>query len=354
MQTEAQRRADDIAAFGRERARLENENVLLLDATQREQVDRHHRSLLDQLAREFRVDRTAHEKKLSLGMQIASFLGALALAASVFFLFRQFWGDLGSAVQVGVLIGAALASFAATLLLRTRDASGYFTKLAAMVAFACFALNVYLLGKIFNITPSDKAFLVWAAYALLLAYACEQRLLLGVGILCFTGFISARTGTISGMYWLDFGERPENFLPAGLMLLALPGVIPQGRYAGFAPIYRTFGLLTVFLPILVLSNWREASYFDIDWIEGLYQLLGFAGSAAAIWLGLRRGWAEATNTGMVFFVIFLYTKFFDWWWESMPKYLFFFVLGLIAILLLLVMRRLRAALTQPSLQGGSP
>jgi uncharacterized membrane protein len=48
------------------------------------------------------------------------------------------------------------------------------------------------------------------------------------------------------------------------------------------------------------------------------------------------------NTGMTFFVIFLYTKFFDWWWEIMPKYLFFLVLGLTAILLLLVLRRLRA------------
>jgi uncharacterized membrane protein len=48
----------------------------------------------------------------------------------------------------------------------------------------------------------------------------------------------------------------------------------------------------------------------------------------------------------VFFVIFLYTKFFDWWWESMPKYLFFLILGLLAILFLLVIRRLRGALLQ--------
>jgi uncharacterized membrane protein len=52
------------------------------------------------------------------------------------------------------------------------------------------------------------------------------------------------------------------------------------------------------------------------------------------------------NTGTVFFVIFLYTKFFDWWWESMPKYLFFLILGLLAILFLLVIRRLRGALMQ--------
>ena len=48
------------------------------------------------------------------------------------------------------------------------------------------------------------------------------------------------------------------------------------------------------------------------------------------------------NTGLSFFVIFLYTKLFDWWWESMPKYLFFLVLGLSAVLILLVLRRLRS------------
>ena len=58
---------------------------------------------------------------------------------------------------------------------------------------------------------------------------------------------------------------------------------------------------------------------------------------------------DAVNTGSVFFVIFLYTKFFDWWWDVMPKYLFFLVLGLTAVLLLFIMRRLRAR----GLFGGS-
>jgi uncharacterized membrane protein len=47
------------------------------------------------------------------------------------------------------------------------------------------------------------------------------------------------------------------------------------------------------------------------------------------------------NTGVTFFVIFLYTKFYNWWWEVMPKYLFFLVVGLSAVLLLFVFRRLR-------------
>ncbi|MNT82455.1 hypothetical protein D3C72_2221850 [compost metagenome] len=76
-------------------------------------------------------------------------------------------------------------------------------------------------------------------------------------------------------------------------------------------------------------------------MEGVYQLLGFAGAALAIWLGNRRDWPEVVHTGLLFFVVFLYIKLFDWWWEVMPKYLFFLVLGLTAVLILLVLGRLR-------------
>jgi uncharacterized membrane protein len=342
--TDAQERADEIRVFAEELARLNKEGVLVLTPAQREAVTAHHRGLLEQYAQAYDIDQDSRAKQLSLGMRIASFLGALALAASVFFLFRQFWDRFSTVVQVVVLIGAAVGTFGATLWIQGRESSGYFTKLAAMVAFACFVINIYLLGQIFNITPSDKALIPWAAFALLLAYTCDLRLLLAAGILCIIAWVSARAGTWSGMYWLHFGERPENFFPAAVILFLAPLLIPHGRFSGFGPIYRVFALLTLFLPMLVLSNWGQISYLDYETnaIEGFYQVMGFVFSAGAIWLGARKHWGEVVNTGSTFFVIFLYTKFFDWWWDVMPKYLFFLVLGLVAVLLLAVMRRLRA------------
>jgi len=351
---EAQQRADQIRVFRSELAQLENEGVFALSAEQRQRMDEHHRQLLGQYAQQFDIDRDKRASQLSLGMRIASLFGALALSASVFFLFYQFWGWLPTSAQVAILIAAPLLMLGGTLLIQHRDSSGYFAKLAALVTFACFVLNISMLGQIFNITPSDKALLPWAALAFLLAYACDLRLLLVAGILCVIAYVSARTGTWSGMYWLYFGQRPENFFPAALLLLAVPQFVPHRRFADFPPMYRIFGLLTFFLPVLVMGNWGNSSYldWDSDLIEGFYQVVGFAGSGFAVWLGVRKQWPEVINTGVTFFIIFLYTKIFDWWWEAMPKYLFFLVLGLVAVLFLVVLKRLRA--TNYQLLKGEP
>ncbi|MDO2092845.1 hypothetical protein Q2458_25330, partial [Escherichia coli] len=81
------------------------------------------------------------------------------------------------------------------LWVQAKDTSGYFSKLAAMVAFACFVRDLTMLGQIFNVAPSDLALVPWALYALLLAYLCNARLLLAAAILCVMGFIAARVGT---------------------------------------------------------------------------------------------------------------------------------------------------------------
>jgi uncharacterized membrane protein len=210
-------------------------------------------------------------------------------------------------------------------------------------------LNVTMLGQIYNITPTDRALLPWAALAFLLAYTCDLRLLLAAGICCVIAYVQARIGTWHGVYWLHTGERPENFFPVAALLFAFPLLVHPRRFPDFAPLYRVFGLLCLFLPMLVLSHWAQGSYldFDRDFIEGGYQVAGFITSALAIWLGARRGWGETVNTGIVFFVIFLYTKLYQWWWDIMPKYLFFLVIGLTAVLILLILKRLRPSLRPP-------
>jgi uncharacterized membrane protein len=101
------------------------------------------------------------------------------------------------------------------------------------------------------------------------------------------------------------------------------------------------------LAILVLANVGDLSYVRLDeaWIESAYQWIGFIGSAAVVWISIRRGWEESMNLGIAFFVIFLFVKFVAWWWETMPRYLFFLVVALTAVLIIMVLRRLRSAAT---------
>jgi len=341
---EAQARAEEIRAFTLELTRLETAQELCLSDEQHRHIDEYHRSALTALSRQFDIDRDTRSKQLSLGMRVASLLGAIALAASIYFLFHQFWGRLDPATQVATLIGASGLSYGATLWVRRKDDNGYFTKLAALVAFVCFVLNIQMMGQIFNITPSDQALLPWAAYAFLLAYLCDLRLLLAAGLLCITAFIAARAGEFQGLYWLDFGERPENFFPAAIAMFVLPLWLNQLRYTGFAQTYRLIGLLAAFLPMLVLANWGDGSYLPLQAkdIEHLYQALGFLTTAAAIALGIRKHWPDVVNTSVTFFIVLLFTKFYDWWWEVMPKYLFFLLLGLTALLTLFILRRLRS------------
>lgn len=339
---DAQRRADQIGYFQAELEIIEQENIFSLNDIQRSALANYHENIIKNLSIEFDIDSSKREKQLSLGMKIASFIGALGLAASVFFLFYQFWGRFSTTTQAFILISAPFIGLAATMYASHKEKTGYFSKLLGLVSFACFVLNLSMFGRIFNITPSANAFLVWAAFAFLLAYASDARLLLAAGIICISAFLSAKTGTWSGCYWIHFGERPENFFPAAFILFMIT-YFPHNKFSNFAVIYRVFAMLLFFIPIFILSNWGMISYLDIskDSIEVIYQIAGFVFSATAIWVGIKKIWPEVVNTGNVFFTIFLYTKFYDWWWDWMPKYLFFLVIGLTAVLMLLIFKRLR-------------
>lgn len=339
----AQQRVDQIAAFHAELKALEQAGLLAIDPQQKAAIAAHHQALQQQLQQRFDVDLNQGSKQLSRGMQIVSFLGALALAASVFFLFYQYWGFIGTPWQCAILLAAPLLTLGAAFYIRRKEQTGYFAKLAALISFACFVLNLSMLGQIFNITPSPNALLVWGAYGLLLAYALDVRLLLAFALLSLAGFLAAEVGSWSGMYWIGFGERPETFLLPTLLAFWVPWFFNHERYHGFAVIYRVLSMIGFFLAILILSNWGAASFlrWPTDIIEGTYQILGFIFSAAAVYLGLVRHWQHVMVTGNVFFALFLYTKFFDWWWEWMPKYIFFFLIGLTAILALLIFKRLR-------------
>jgi uncharacterized membrane protein len=353
MRQQAQQRADQIAIFEQELQTLEQEHIIAHSDTSIKHIREHHQHILESLKQRFDLDLNTQAKQLSWGMKIASLLGALAMAASLFFLFYQFWGSFSQLSQSLILTLTPLLLFSGCMWLRFKLRHEFFAKIAAMLTLVAFILNLAMLGQMFNITPSDNALLLWAALAFVLAYSCHAGILLVAGIILVDCFIAARIGTWSGMYWLSFGERPEHFILPSLILFFLPSVISQHNYPGFGRLYRVFAMLGFFIAVLILANWGSISYlgFSSSINENIYQTLGFVVAGLAIYWGLRQGLNEVVNTGNVFFILFLYTKFFDWWWQWMPKYVFFFILGLVSILALLVVRRIRAAQLSHNLQG---
>lgn len=184
---EAQARADRICAFQEELQALQGEGVLTLPAEAATRLREHHAGLLRQFSAEFDIDTTRDQKQLSWGMRLASLFGALALSAAVFFFFYRFWGGFSTPLQVGLLVAAPLLATFGVEFAARRERSLYFASLIALVAVACFVLNLSVLGQIFNITPSPNAFLAWAGFALLLAYAYGLRLILVAGLTCLMG-----------------------------------------------------------------------------------------------------------------------------------------------------------------------
>ncbi|WP_298272364.1 hypothetical protein [Geobacter sp.] len=67
------------------------------------------------------------------------------------------------------------------------------------------------------------------------------------GQTCLLGYLAATIGTWCGVYWLSFGERPENFILAGTVMAAA-SLLPWHRQNGFAGTYRLYGALTVLTP----------------------------------------------------------------------------------------------------------
>lgn len=350
---EAQRRADRIAAFRAELAALEAGGVLALPQEQREAVDRYHESALRDLAERFDVDVAEGEKRLSVGMWVASFLGATALALSVFLYFQRFWGVLTTPAQVAILAAAPLAALGLTEIAWRRERTGTFASLLGLVAFACFVLDVTMLGRIFNVQPSANAFLVWALFGLVTAYAYGLRLPLAAGLVCLLLWLAAQPGTWTGLPWERSLGFPEHYVPAGLLVLAVPLAFKHRRRPELERVYRLAGLIAVLGAVFWLAtSWRDSRLpLEPEILEILYQVLGFLLPAAAIAAGLRRGWGDMVYVGATFFVIHLYVRFFDWWFDWMPQYLFFLILGLAAVAALYAMVRLRrmvAARRRPS------
>jgi len=351
----AQRRADSIAAFRGEVAELRRAGLLEISNAALRTVDAHHERVLRDLVHNFDVDISERGKQLSLGMRAVSFVGAFALAASVYYFFYRIWGTISTPLQIGILAGAPIATLFLTAVVARRERQRYFTLMSGLVTLACLVVNTSLLGSTFNLAPSPMPFAAWGVFAVILAYGYRLRLLLVVGLVMLGAFLAAALLHWTGGHWPWFLMRPEGFLPGGLVLLVLALTTRRRQHAGFGSVFRVLGIAFLLAPAVVLGMVGSLSYLAIEErsLEIAYQVLGFAMSAAAIWLGIAARWREVVYTGTFFFVALLFLEFVNWWWAWMPKYLFFLIVALTSVAVMIGLKRLRRALTARPLEAGA-
>jgi hypothetical protein len=357
---DAQRRADQIAAFRAEAAELAREGVRL-DPEQAAAVAAHHDRVLQELARDFDVDRGAAARRMSIGMRLASLFGAATLPAAVVSFVYRIWGSLSPPAQVALLTAAPIVATAATMAAGRLERTRYVASLLAIVACAAVVLQTVMLATLFNLRTSPHALAAWAAFALAVSIPWRFGVPFAFGVVALVVYLPAVAVWLAGFHWHGAIERPELVAVTAVVgLFAIARLSPRSssiKVDGvritippeLVPWARAVLLVLVLATILVLSATGSVSVLPIGEaaITVGYQIVAVAAAILTIRAGLRSGRAEVVFIASVFTGAFLLVRFVDWWWDWMPKYLFFLILASVALAWLwglrLARRRLEAS-----------
>jgi hypothetical protein len=289
------------------------------------------------LTREFDVDRAAAGKRMSLGMRIASLLGAAALVAAVVSFVYRVWGSLGEAGQVALLTAAPLAATAAMIVGGRIEKTRYVASLFGIVACGALVMQTLLLAQLYNLRGSPHVLAVWSAFALAVGVPWRFGVPFAFGLLMAVVYPAALGFWVAGIPWTMAVERPE---PAAFCaclawagLKAGPSSSGRALPGELAPWARATLLTVVLGTVLVLSATGSITLLPVDAAvsRGGYQVVAVAAAVATLAYGLRRDLSEVVLIGSLFAGAFLLLRFVDWWWDWMPRYLFFLIVAGVAL-----------------------
>ena len=185
--------------------------------------------------------------------------------------------------------------------------SGYFPMVMLLIAVSYGVLGIYLSSQ-----------LTW-----LLAL-----LTLGVWFGTETSYRSHWEPYFWGMNY------PLRYVIFGAALLLLSQGFSRGkRIAAFAPITYLTGLIGLFSALWLLSifgNYGEwEAWYNISQLRLFHwALLSMIAAGVAIWYGLRYDDAKTKDIGIVFLLLNIYTRYFEYFWDHLHKVLFFSLLAL--------------------------
>jgi hypothetical protein len=342
---EAQRRVHRIRAFRAELDAVREAGVGALSDEQRQDIDRYHDALLEQLAREHDVDRTEAAGQLSRGMQIAALFAAIALTGAVYSLVARFWGRLDLPVQATLLGAFPLMALVAVELSAERERTLYIASIFAFVAFGSYWVAVFVLSDRMNVPLTPVAIWGGALFGVALAVAYGFRLMFGGALIALLVALAGSVFQAAGSPWTLVPEFPEVVTAAAFLLTASASRLAAADRS-FPAITRGVGFGVGLLGLLLLSAAAPASLLPTTSrvTVAIYQVLTLLVATLVLAAGVRNQWHETVYVAASALTVFIVSRFVDWFWEAMPRFVFFLLLAAIALAWLLVLRRLRARL----------
>ncbi len=246
-------------------------------------------------------------------------------------LFQQFFNIVNPK-----LVAALFLSFLATVLyawgLRRRRTAHHTVYKNEALLFLGVLLTAGAIGcfcSLFEQQKDASAVFLFAAiiYAVLGLYFPSNLVwifaLLSVGSWfgCETGYLSGENAYFLGMNY------PLRFIPFSICVIALAfffrSIKQPIRYQQFYKPTYVIGLLYLFMALWILSLWGE-NHGTILWWSILFGLTALG----SIFYGLKCDNGAARGFGITFFLINLYTKYFEYFWNVTHKTIFFLLLGL--------------------------
>ncbi|MEZ5284383.1 MAG: DUF2157 domain-containing protein [Vicinamibacterales bacterium] len=339
----AQRRADRVRAFREEIDALRAEGACPIADAELAAVRDHHDRLLADLASRFDVDRTAHGRQVSLGLRIATLLGAGAFVAALTLLVLRVWCGLGQPAQVTLLCAAPLAALAVVQVTAERRGLRDIAALFAMVALgtAWFAIGqtATLLGMPFS------PLLFWPAagfgIAVAMSYGFGLVLALSLGALLVA--VASVFFVSGGVPWSAVFERLEPLVGTAWMLaIVAPRAEPLGNWL-VAPA-RLTGLVVGLGGLLVLAAVEGTSVLALQPSSArlAYECVFPFVSIVVTWQRLRAHDPAAARLAGTLLGCFLLIRYVDWFWDLLPGWAFFLVLGALSLAAIGLLQRARS------------
>jgi hypothetical protein len=200
------------------------------------------------------------------------------------------------------------------------------------------------------------AFFGWAI-VLLAILACvfqSRSLWIGALVALVSWFWAFTTWQSHDNLFLGM-NYPVRYTVLGLVMLTLSFYLDKIKQAGFARhityvaglvvFFTGFWGVSIFGNFNTLSGWQAVRQIHVL----VYSVFFGIASAVSFYLGIRYRDDIARDFGVIFLLINLYTRYFEYFWDTLNKGLFFLVLALTFGLLGRWLEKKRQAFGPPSL-----